>query len=845
MYNIHNTENPEGGMNMRKKNKYLAKMTLAMAVSVSMVLPSAVSASVKGERISTGTNLATSSNASDKEASGTAAKPIADREVRLATDSNAFDWETYWEDDLCDGDIETRLDFSSSDDPAEVMEPLGGAANIEGPLGSNCALEGASGWWDNDNLKVVDLAAQGADWNGAEGTATQSLSDTNVFRFFLHDYKDYDRNTNKTDRQRVEIRTASGFSQGDDYLNSYAGDVLTNRWKFYLPTEYELPESGSFFHIYQTKAVMGDEASLPVFTLSLTNEKLFFYATDCGHAYQNRPKIVDIDVESIRGKWIEAEVTIYTADKGHVYVSLRDVSDPENPDVIAAKGMDFDTWRRPEKKMENGKWYEYDAPAVEGQMNRTKWGLYRSNKSPKPFSEMVMYLGDLQVIKRGSDYVFPDGFTPNNLEKEVTWVTAQQPVEVLLGTKLADSEVPKTVEYYVDGYDKRTASVTWDDSTYNSQVLGSYTVYGALDLDEEVENPKDIRAAIEVVVVKTLSAERINWALSKAAGGTAQIKTICGGPGTDAENLIDGDTSTSWITDAGLLEQNQEDNGGYRYWAAIDLGAERTFDEIYCEFGTIGLTRWYRLKYIAMYMTDEAAAWEELISDGTGNPRENNTTPDPLATKHGSTWEMIPGVRKNNTGENGELCNNVKYTFELDEPASTRYVLLYGEIETEDCTPGIIQARELKLIGTKSDSDSEPDEPTADPDEDPNPAAEDDSDEEYSSENNTGNSNDGRWERDEKGWKYHFYNGTSSSGKWFRLIWNGKRSWYHFGEDGYMTTGWYQNPSGRYFYLNPVSDGNQGEMFVGWHRIDGIWYYFREIDDDLQGALEQEDRNRQ
>jgi len=173
-----------------------------------------------------------------------------------------------------------------------------------------------------------------------------------------------------------------------------------------------------------------------------------------------------------------------------------------------------------------------------------------------------------------------------------------------------------------------------------------------LDLEDDIENPEDIRPSIEVVVVKELSEERINWALSEAAGGTARIKTICGGTGTDADNLIDGDTTTSWITDQGLVKKDEEDNGGYRYWAAIDLGEERSFDEIYYELGTIGQTRWYRLKYLDMYMANETAAWDDLISDGTGTPRENGTTPDPLATSHGNAWKKIPGVRKNNTGEN-------------------------------------------------------------------------------------------------------------------------------------------------------------------------------------------------
>lgn len=38
-----------------------------------------------------------------------------------------------------------------------------------------------------------------------------------------------------------------------------------------------------------------------------------------------------------------------------------------------------------------------------------------------------------------------------------------------------------------------------------------------------------------------------------------------------------------------------------------------------------------------------------------------------------------------------------------------------------------------------------------------------------------------------------------------------------------MATGWHHDPDdGRWYYLDP----NTGEMAVGWHFINGAWYYF-------------------
>ena len=54
-----------------------------------------------------------------------------------------------------------------------------------------------------------------------------------------------------------------------------------------------------------------------------------------------------------------------------------------------------------------------------------------------------------------------------------------------------------------------------------------------------------------------------------------------------------------------------------------------------------------------------------------------------------------------------------------------------------------------------------------------------------------------------------------------------------------MQTGWFTDTDGRVYYLNPVSDGWMGSMFVGNHVIDGKSYYFNEASDGYKGALVQ------
>ncbi len=52
--------------------------------------------------------------------------------------------------------------------------------------------------------------------------------------------------------------------------------------------------------------------------------------------------------------------------------------------------------------------------------------------------------------------------------------------------------------------------------------------------------------------------------------------------------------------------------------------------------------------------------------------------------------------------------------------------------------------------------------------------------------------------------------------------------WYWFDQNGYMKTGWHMDPDGRWYFLNPISDGTKGRMMTGWQWIDGYCYYLSE-----------------
>lgn len=94
----------------------------------------------------------------------------------------------------------------------------------------------------------------------------------------------------------------------------------------------------------------------------------------------------------------------------------------------------------------------------------------------------------------------------------------------------------------------------------------------------------------------------------------------------------------------------------------------------------------------------------------------------------------------------------------------------------------------------------------------------------------------GNWVFDAVGWWYQYADQSYPSNGWVELDYSGNKDWYYFNQSGYMATGWVL-ADGRWYYLNPVSDGRMGRMLTGWQQINGKWYYFNENSDGTRGAM--------
>ena len=106
------------------------------------------------------------------------------------------------------------------------------------------------------------------------------------------------------------------------------------------------------------------------------------------------------------------------------------------------------------------------------------------------------------------------------------------------------------------------------------------------------------------------------------------------------------------------------------------------------------------------------------------------------------------------------------------------------------------------------------------------------------------------WRQDAAG-KWFYSNGHEYKNEWALVdkpyadaaAGQPAQSWFHFGADGAMDTGWFTDSNGYTYYLNPAKDNTQGRMLTGWQWIDkdgdgmAECYYFSEDADHVLGHL--------
>lgn len=88
------------------------------------------------------------------------------------------------------------------------------------------------------------------------------------------------------------------------------------------------------------------------------------------------------------------------------------------------------------------------------------------------------------------------------------------------------------------------------------------------------------------------------------------------------------------------------------------------------------------------------------------------------------------------------------------------------------------------------------------------------------------------WNQNQYGWWFRLSDGTVVKNNWIFV----DNNWFYMNGDGYMATG-LQLVEGRWYYLNPISDGTKGAMLTGFQNINGAVYFFNMISDGTRGAM--------
>jgi chitodextrinase len=173
----------------------------------------------------------------------------------------------------------------------------------------------------------------------------------NVFVFHSHIEEDNDRCI-VFDRVRMEVKGSSGTIPE---LRHAEGQETFYRWKFRLDEDFI--GVSSFHHLFQNKAVGGDDAGFPIITITARTSKVEVRHNG-GDTGADLGTLVEADITKFRGKWVEGYVRQIHAEAGTLEVSIRDMATGQT--ILQYSNENIDLWR------------------TGADLNRPKWGVYRA-----------------------------------------------------------------------------------------------------------------------------------------------------------------------------------------------------------------------------------------------------------------------------------------------------------------------------------------------------------------------------------------------------------------------------------------------------------------------------------
>lgn len=203
-----------------------------------------------------------------------------------------------------------------------------------------------------------------------------------VFEFHIHVTPDNDRCIN-FDRQRNEIKT---YDKSPANLIGVAGETVTYKWKFKLPTGFKV--SSNFTHLHQIKAVGGDEAD-PIFCLTARKgnpnklELNYYIDSDLSAV-----KLTSENLSLFENTWVEVTERIKIDNVYGTYsIVIKNVS--TGATILSYSNNQMLTIR------------------ANNAFIRPKWGIYRSLINSQDLRDEIVRFASFSIEEDTSTFVRP------------------------------------------------------------------------------------------------------------------------------------------------------------------------------------------------------------------------------------------------------------------------------------------------------------------------------------------------------------------------------------------------------------------------------------------------------
>lgn len=195
-----------------------------------------------------------------------------------------------------------------------------------------------------------------------------------VFQFYIHRDVDTDRCKTKLDRQRNEIKA---YDPSPAYLKGIQREEVTYEWKFRIDEDFQ--PSVNFTHLFQLKAVGGDDDDNPLLTITPrkgTPNKLQLIHGSGGGKYTT---VVESDLAAMAGEWVKVKCkAVYAEDTGKLDMQIQLLDGTE---ILSYSSDKIDMWR------------------TGASFVRPKWGIYRSLNDVSALRDEQVRFADFTITE--------------------------------------------------------------------------------------------------------------------------------------------------------------------------------------------------------------------------------------------------------------------------------------------------------------------------------------------------------------------------------------------------------------------------------------------------------------